>query len=428
MSTEKSNPDQHDSVGEALVASRLPIGTTGGPCGLPYGDDPEIANEELARTCAELRTIGADFALLSSIHNVTYASNWEVPVQFGAAAELGYVWPLLLVSARDETAWLVLPDGIAAGAKAQAKVASIFTTETLATHNPTDPAGSLERALAAAFAEAGLNNGRGTFAVEARTLPLFVARWLERALPRWVQLDADAALQRARWTKTVREIELLRAASRVSDAAQWALTDETERAGLSEFEMFAEITWRAFAAAGRDIPLSGELVTGPRATTVQYPNGPRDRITEAGDAALMDLSGRVNGYWFDCTNIHVIAAEPTAEQRRYGRAAIEACEAAMAALKPGARASDAFAAADRAFASFGLPSAHYAGHQIGVTVNEFPKLVPYDDRLIEPGMVFSVEPGAYQGEGGTFGARAEKMVLVTESGPEILSEFAWGID
>jgi len=53
--------------------------------------------------------------------------------------------------------------------------------------------------------------------------------------------------------------------------------------------------------------------------------------------------------------------------------------------------------------------------------------VPYDQTPIVPGMVFSVEPGAYQGPGGTFGARSEKMVLVTEDGPEILSRFDWGI-
>jgi Xaa-Pro aminopeptidase len=53
--------------------------------------------------------------------------------------------------------------------------------------------------------------------------------------------------------------------------------------------------------------------------------------------------------------------------------------------------------------------------------------VPHDDTLIAPGMVFSVEPGAYEGPGGTFGARSEKMVLVTPSGPEILSTFSWGI-
>jgi Xaa-Pro aminopeptidase len=60
-------------------------------------------------------------------------------------------------------------------------------------------------------------------------------------------------------------------------------------------------------------------------------------------------------------------------------------------------------------------------------LNETPRLVPYDTTTIESGMVFAVEPGAYAGEGGTTGARAEKVVLVTESGPEILSSFEWGI-
>jgi Xaa-Pro aminopeptidase len=99
----------------------------------------------------------------------------------------------------------------------------------------------------------------------------------------------------------------------------------------------------------------------------------------------------------------------------------------MAALRPGARAKDAWAAAERAFHAYGLEPAHYAGHQIGVTVNELPRLVAYDETPIEAGMVFSVEPGVYQGPEGNFGARAEKMVLVTAAGPQILSQFAWGV-
>jgi Xaa-Pro aminopeptidase len=151
-------------------------------------------------------------------------------------------------------------------------------------------------------------------------------------------------------------------------------------------------------------------------------------MTEPGDGALMDLSGRIDGYWFDCANTHVIGGiEPSGEQRRYAKASQAACEAGMNALRPGAKASDAFRAAEAAFASFDLPMAHYAGHQVGVTVNELPRLVPYDESVIEAGMVFCVEPGAYQGPGGTFGARSEKMVLVTDGGPEILSTFEWGI-
>jgi Xaa-Pro aminopeptidase len=99
----------------------------------------------------------------------------------------------------------------------------------------------------------------------------------------------------------------------------------------------------------------------------------------------------------------------------------------MDALRPGNRASDAWKAAEAAFNSVGLAPAHYAGHQIGVVVNELPRLVAYDHTPIQPGMVFSVEPGVYEGAGGSFGARSEKMVLVTASGPMILSDFAWGI-
>jgi Xaa-Pro aminopeptidase len=228
--------------------------------------------------------------------------------------------------------------------------------------------------------------------------------------------------------KTEREIALLRKASQVSDVAQVRLTELCREAGRTEFEMWATISERVFAAAGRDIPLTGELVTGPRTTTVAYPNGPRARTTERGDAALMDLSGRVDGYWFDCTNTHLVGGVlPSPEQLRFVRASQEACEAAMAALRPGALARDAAAAAEAAFARHGLPMAHYAGHQVGVTVNELPRLVPYDRTPIEAGMVFSVEPGAYQGPGGTFGARSEKIVLVTADGPEVLSTFAWGM-
>jgi Xaa-Pro aminopeptidase len=67
------------------------------------------------------------------------------------------------------------------------------------------------------------------------------------------------------------------------------------------------------------------------------------------------------------------------------------------------------------------------GHQIGATVNELPRLVPYDHTVIQANMVFAVEPGAYQGPGGSFGVRSEKMVWVSETGPEILSRFEWGI-
>ena len=384
--------------------------------------------EELVRTRTALAGAGADVALLSSVANVTYASGWEVPVPLGALAELSYGQPLLLLGARDATAVLIVPNAHAAEAAERSGLGEVAPFETFESFHPTDSRASFLDAVRTTFNRAGLRGASGRLAIEGRSLPQAVAALLADEFAGWALVDAEGPMEQARLIKTEREILLLRRATAIGDIAHDALAELSRVAGNTEFAMYGEIAARVFAAAGRDIPLTGELVTGPRTTTVAYPNGPRERTTEPGDAVLMDLSGRVDGYWFDVTNTHVVGGvAPTAEQRRYARASQDACEAAMAALRPGAKASDAAAAAEGAFAKHRLPMAHYAGHQIGVAVNELPRLVPYDQTPIEAGMVLSVEPGAYQGLGGTFGARSEKMVLVTPSGPEILSTFAWGI-
>jgi Xaa-Pro aminopeptidase len=381
-----------------------------------------IQLEELSRTRAALKLRGVDIALLSSIANTTYVTGIEIPIPLGAGFEMTYGPWLALVT--QEGAALVAPHG--AGAATEQFGYERFGFDGFDSFNPTDGAGTYASSLTAALKAAG-GARRGTLGIELRSLPVVARTAIEAALPGWEIVDVEPALNKARAIKTDREIALLRRASAVADVAHNTLAELCQSAGKTEFEMFAEISKRAFAQAGRDVPLTGELVTGPRTNVVAYPGGPRTRTTEPGDAALMDLSGRVDGYWFDCTNTHVIRAEPTAEQIRYARASQAACDAGMAALKPGAKASDAAAAAEAAFAKFGLAPAHYTGHQIGVTVNELPRLVPYDHTTIEAGMVFSVEPGVYQGPDGNFGARSEKMVRVTESGPEILSTFSWGI-
>ena len=94
----------------------------------------------------------------------------------GAGAALAYSWPLLLVSARDEGSWLILPNGQEASARAEANVDAIVPIETLDSFAPTDPAGATIRALEDVLREAGLTGGKGTLAVEARTLPMFALR------------------------------------------------------------------------------------------------------------------------------------------------------------------------------------------------------------------------------------------------------------
>ncbi len=379
-------------------------------------------NYQLLKTCEELRRIGADGAVLASIENVTYVTNVEQPVHVGAMAATTVAPWLAVISAKDERGIVLAPAGKVAELEADAPGFEAIGFPTFDSFVATDPRASYLGGLAQALRTLGLDSDAATLAVESEWVPLFAGASISGK-----QVDAAEPLRRARWIKTEREIELLRTTSKLADIGHTTLDRLCDEAGQNEIAMWCEISNQIFMEAGREIPLTGELVTGPRSTVVLYPNGPRNRVTEVGDAALMDLSGRFQGYWFDCTNTHIIAGRPTSEEKRYAKASQDACEAAMAALKPGAKASDAANAAEAAFARHRLPMAHYAGHQIGVSVNELPRLVPYDHSIIEPGMVFSVEPGAYQGKDGTFGARSEKMVLVTASGPEILSTFEWGI-
>ena len=90
------------------------------------------------------------------------------------------------------------------------------------------------------------------------------------------------------------------------------------------------------------------------------------------------------------------------------------------------KAHEAYDAAKATFAKHGLEIGHYAGHQIGVTVNENPRLVPWEQTEIREGMVFSIETGSYEGEQGSVGSRMEKSVIVHSSGPEVICDFEWG--
>lgn len=169
-------------------------------------------------------------------------------------------------------------------------------------------------------------------------------------------------------------------------------------------------------------------MTGPRTGVVRYPGGAIDRLLERGDTVIQELSARVAGYWSTCTNTLVVGAEPSAEHRRYVRAARRAFEATVEALRPGTLTGEVVAVARRVFLNEGFDCTPYCGHQVGAAVTEQPQLVIYDRRSVQAGMVFAVEPGVYGGEELGVGARVERVVVVRESGNEILSAVTWGME
>lgn len=386
-----------------------------------------MSNQELERARAEFKRIGADYALLSSGENVTYVSHWEVPVDFGALATQNYAPTLALIGVKDPASALLTGSGYTGLAKAASALDEVCGHDVVSMTDPVDARANFLDSLRSALKKAGLGSGKAKLAIEEKSLPAVALRLITQEFPSLELLEAGAALAAARSIKTARELDLLRYAAEVNKAGHQELLHQCQTAGKNEHTMWAAVTSTMEQIVGHTLFVFGELVTGIRCRTVEYPGGPRDMVTRPGDLALMDMSPRVNGYWSDATNTLVIGGvEPTAKQKLYGVAAREAFYAAADKLRPGHKAHEAFDAGKATFAKHGLEIGHYAGHQIGTTVNENPRLVPFEQTVIQAGMVFSVELGAYEGPDGEVGARMEKSVIVHDSGPEILCDFQWG--
>ena len=143
---------------------------------------------------------------------------------------------------------------------------------------------------------------------------------------------------------------------------------------------------------------------------------------EPGDVLVSETSAPIWGYNAELERAMIIG-EPTAEMRRLFDHMLGARGAALAALRPGATCADVDEAVLTYFEANGI--LHYwrqhTGHAIGLRNHEAPFLDVGDHTPIEPGMVFTVEPGVYDGELGGF--RHSDTVLVTPDGIELLTSY-----
>ena len=138
-----------------------------------------------------------------------------------------------------------------------------------------------------------------------------------------------------------------------------------------------------------------------------------DRRLKAGDMVIIDIGATLDDYHSDVTRV-VHLGEPSAEERAVFEAVLEANRRGREAAVAGARARDVDRAARTVIeeAGYGPHFLHRTGHGMGLEVHEPPWITSESDTLLEPGMVFSVEPGIYLQ--GKFGVRIEDIVAVTE--------------
>jgi Xaa-Pro aminopeptidase len=143
---------------------------------------------------------------------------------------------------------------------------------------------------------------------------------------------------------------------------------------------------------------------------------------QAGDVLVTETSAPIWGYNAELERAMIIGP-PTDEMRRLFDHTVAAQEVAFAAFRPGVTCADVDGAVMRYFEQNGLLPywRQHTGHAIGLRNHEAPFLDLGDHTPIEPGMVFTIEPGLYSDTVGGF--RHSDTVVVTGDGIDILTEY-----
>ena len=276
--------------------------------------------------------------------------------------------------------------------------------------------------LAEFLGELGLSGAR--IGIELGYLPAADFARLKKAMPGATFEACDDIFARLRQRKTAQEIDLLRHLSRIADRA---ITDAIAavRPGDTEMDLAAHLTRNVYEFGAQQFKLM-IVATGERS---QLPNvGPTARRLVRGDVCRVEIFAMVDGYHAGvCRTAVVQEAPPHAED--IWRLLTECKHMILDRLKPGASCREIYNTFIAKLATKKLPPISFVGHGIGLFLHEDPYLghTPIigsaKDAALEAGMVLGFEPLCYR-TGYGFGVQNKDMVAVTESGCELLSDYA----
>ena len=215
------------------------------------------------------------------------------------------------------------------------------------------------------------------------------------------------------------ELDAIRQASLITDGVYERLAEE-QFSGRTEKELVWRMT-ELFHELGADEPAFAiDIAAGPTAASPHAV--PVDRVVQEGELVLVDAGARLDHYCSDCTRTFAVG-EVSDSLREIYDVTKQAQQAGLDAVRAGTTGRDVDAAARAviADAGYGENFGHGLGHGLGLMVHEAPTLRPESTDTLATANVVTVEPGIYLS--GVGGVRIEDLVVVTEDGCEVLSNF-----
>lgn len=274
-------------------------------------------------------------------------------------------------------------------------------------------------AVGYAAASAALRLAGGRIGVEGMKMRVLEGNLLaEHAANARIE-PAEDWLMWLRMHKDQAELAAMREAIRISEAAlERTLT--AFRPGQTERHIARTLQAALDDLGSTENAFDAAILSGPNSALPH--GGPSERAANPGDLLLFDFGGRFGGYAADITRVFAVGSL-SAELEKIYQTVLAANLAAIAAVRPGIAAQEVDRAARKVItdAGYGEYFIHRTGHGLGLDIHEAPYMREGNPMLLEPGMVFTIEPGIYvQGLGGV---RIEDDIVVTETGGEVLTTF-----
>ena len=232
-------------------------------------------------------------------------------------------------------------------------------------------------------------------------------------------IGTEGVIEEFRSVKTPEEIEKLKVACDIASRAFERIIRDI-RVGVTEKELASRLSHYMVMEGSDTKPYGNILISGARTSLLH--GIPSSKAVEYGDFVLMDYGCQYKGYLSDMTRT-VVVGKASAKQREVYELVRKANETAEAMIRPGVLLSDLDKAARDIITEggYGPYFTHRLGHGCGLDCHEPPDVSGASETPVEPGMIFSIEPGIYLP--GEFGVRLEDLVMVTEDGCEVLNKY-----
>ncbi|MDX2114687.1 MAG: Xaa-Pro peptidase family protein [Planctomycetota bacterium] len=242
--------------------------------------------------------------------------------------------------------------------------------------------------------------------------------------PRVRLADASAVLTSARAVKDDAELDIIRRAITIQQDALLA-TLPTVRPGQTERDVAARLEYEC-RTRGADA-MSFETIVAARANGSKPHYRPGSERLARRTPLLIDWGVRLGGYCSDMTRTFALGRWHKRLRDVYS-VVLDAHQAAVAAARPGIPAAQLDAAGRDVIrhAGFGDHFGHGLGHGIGLDIHEAPRLDRFNQTILEPGMVVTIEPGIYLP--GVGGVRLEDDILITKRGAQNLCSLPKDLD